>query len=151
MGVRPGARLLELVGCGWGTSQWPQTSGAAARHRLHAIAVRTYGALIAAGAPQPLPDEVAHDDVDEFLSTRCATTRAWPHEPAAGEHPDAADASLGGTAGELVLAPYGRVPVDSLEVGGDRRRRSTWARSRADAFGGRRTTGGPRRRLRRGP
>lgn len=98
---------------------------------------------------------MALDGVDEFLSTCCAGTGAWPHEPAvvdchAGEGrswrlrlsadgtrttrlptpgttpatavgEDAADASLRGTAGELVLARYGRIPVDSLKVDGDRR------------------------------
>ncbi|MEU6195699.1 hypothetical protein [Streptomyces sp. NPDC047061] len=33
----------------------------------------------------------------------------------------AADASLRGTAGELFLALYDRVPVDALKLGGDRR------------------------------
>ncbi|WP_326560487.1 maleylpyruvate isomerase family mycothiol-dependent enzyme [Micromonospora sp. NBC_01796] len=40
---------------------------------------------------------------------------------AAGEGPDAVDASLWGTASELVLVFYGRVPVDYLKVDGDRR------------------------------
>ncbi|MEH0829248.1 MULTISPECIES: maleylpyruvate isomerase family mycothiol-dependent enzyme [unclassified Micromonospora] len=140
----------------WGTSQSPQTCGAVARHQLQEIAVHTYDAQVTLGAPQPLPDEVALDGVDEFLSTCCATTAAWPHEPAAvdyhategrswrnwlsadgaraarlptpgtmpataaGEDPDAADASLRGTASELVLAFYGRIPVDSLKLHGDR-------------------------------
>ncbi|WP_327420967.1 MULTISPECIES: hypothetical protein [unclassified Streptomyces] len=39
---------------------------------------------------------------------------------AAGEDPDAADASLRGTAGELLLATYDRVPVDSPKLDGDR-------------------------------
>ncbi|MEU8833165.1 hypothetical protein [Streptomyces sp900116325] len=34
----------------------------------------------------------------------------------AGEDPDAADASLRGTAGELLLALYDRVPVDSPKL-----------------------------------
>ncbi len=34
---------------------------------------------------------------------------------------DAADASVRGTAGELVLVMYGRLPVDSLQLDGDRR------------------------------
>lgn len=34
-------------------------------------------------APQPLPDEVPLDGVEDFLFTCCATTSAWPHEPAA--------------------------------------------------------------------
>nr|BBJ51476.1 hypothetical protein SAVMC3_41050 [Streptomyces avermitilis] len=119
--------------------------------------MHTYDAQITVGAPQPLPDEVALDGVDEFLSTCVATTSAWPHEPAAvdfhasegrswrlslsadgaratrlpapgtapaaaaGEDPDAADASFRGTAGELVLALYGRIPVDSLKLDGGRR------------------------------
>lgn len=141
----------------WGGSQSPQTCGAVARHQLQEIAMHTYDAQITVGAPQPLPDEVALDGVDEFLSTCCATTSAWPHRPAAvdfhategpswrlsvsadgaratrlptpgtvpttaaGEDPDAADASLRGTAGELLLALYDRIPVDSLKLDGDRR------------------------------
>ncbi len=141
----------------WGTSQSPQNCGAVARHQLQEIAVHTYDAQLVLGAPQPPPDEVALDGVEEFLFTCCATTRAWPHEAAAvdyhategrswrlwlsadgartaripaldptpataaGEDPDAADASARGTAGELVLALYGRTAVDSLELDGDRR------------------------------
>jgi hypothetical protein len=40
---------------------------------------------------------------------------------AAGEDPDAADASARGTASELVLALYGCIPVGSLKLDGDRR------------------------------
>ncbi|MET7854386.1 maleylpyruvate isomerase family mycothiol-dependent enzyme [Streptomyces avermitilis] len=141
----------------WDRSQSPQTCGAVARHQLQEVALHTYDAQITVGAPQPLPDEVALDGVDEFLSTCCAGTYAWPHEPAAvdyhategrswrlslsadgvratrlptpgtmpatvaGEDPDAADASVRGTAGELVLALYDRIPVDSLKLDGDRR------------------------------
>jgi uncharacterized protein (TIGR03083 family) len=139
----------------WDTSQSPQTCGAVARHQLQEIAVHTYDAQVALGAPQPLPDEVALDGVEEFQFTCCATTVAWPHEPAvvdylategrswrlwlsadgarvarlstlgtsaataAGE--EAVDASAQGTASELVLWFYGRVPVDSLKLDGDRR------------------------------
>jgi uncharacterized protein (TIGR03083 family) len=142
----------------WGKSQSPQTCGAAARRQLHEIAVHTYDAQLTVGAPQPLPDEVALDGVDEFLSTICSTTVAWPHEPAvvdyhttttteghswrnwlsgagsrvaelptpttmpaANEDPDAAaDASARGTANEPVLALYGRMPLDSLKLDGNR-------------------------------
>ncbi len=140
----------------WGASQSPQTCGAVARHQLQEIAMHTYDAQMALGAPQPLPGEVALDGVDEFLSTCCATTSAWPHQPAAvdfhategrswrlllsadgarvtrlpapgtrpataaGEDPDAADAAARGTAGELVMALYGRTPVDSLKLDGER-------------------------------
>lgn len=141
----------------WGTSQSPQTCGAVARHQLQEIAVHTYDVQVTLGAPQPLPEEVALDGVEEFLSTCCATTTPWPHEPAAvdfhsaqgrswrpwlsadgaragrlptpdtmpasaaGEKLDAADASAQGTAGELVLVFYGRVPVDCLQLNGERR------------------------------
>ena len=40
---------------------------------------------------------------------------------AAGQDPDAADASAQGAASELVLILYGRIPVDSLKLDGDRR------------------------------
>lgn len=66
----------------WGGSQSPQTCGAVARHRLQEAAVHTYDAPITLGAPLPLPDEVALDGVDEFLSTRCAGTDVWPYKPA---------------------------------------------------------------------
>lgn len=66
----------------WGTSQSPQTSGAVARHQLQQLAVHTYDAQIAVGAPQPLSSEVALDGVDEFLTTCCATAAPWPHKPA---------------------------------------------------------------------
>ena len=141
----------------WGTSQSPQTCGAVARHKLQEITVHTYDAQLTVGAPKPLPDEVALDGVEEFLSTCCATTSAWPHEPAAvdyhategrswrlwlsadgartarlpdpdtlpvtaaGEDRDGADASAEGAASELVLTLYGRIPVDSLKLDGDRR------------------------------
>lgn len=67
----------------WADSQSPRTCGAVARHQLQEIAVHTYDAQLTAGAPEPLPDAVALDGVDEFLSTCVATTSAWPHQPAA--------------------------------------------------------------------
>ena len=66
----------------WGDSQSPQTSGAVARHQLQQLAVHTYDAQVTVGAPQPLSSEVALDGVDEFLTTCCAGTAPWPHEPA---------------------------------------------------------------------
>ncbi|MET7573253.1 maleylpyruvate isomerase N-terminal domain-containing protein [Streptomyces sp. NPDC005492] len=133
----------------WDGSQSPHTSGAVARHQVQEATVHTYDAQITAGAPQPLPAEAALDGVEEFLFTCCATTTsAWPHEPAVVEYhategrswrvtlsadgarsiplsvpgtTPAADASARGTAGELVLALYDRIPMDSLHVDGDRR------------------------------
>ncbi|AGK75191.1 maleylpyruvate isomerase N-terminal domain-containing protein [Streptomyces microflavus] len=116
---------------------------------------RERDAQLTVGVPQPLPDEVALDGVEEFLTTICTTTVAWPHEPAgvdyhategrswrnwlsddgarldrlpepgagptADEEPDAADASDRGTANELVLGFYGRIPFDSLKLDGNGR------------------------------
>jgi uncharacterized protein (TIGR03083 family) len=133
----------------WGDSQSPQTSGGVARHQVQEVAVHTYDAQLTLGAPQPLPDEVALDGVEEFLFTCCSTDVAWPHEPAAVDYHateglsmrlrlsgdgaraarlrppveglEPADASVWGTASDLVLLLYGRVPLDSLKLDGDRR------------------------------
>ncbi|WP_020142407.1 maleylpyruvate isomerase N-terminal domain-containing protein [Terracoccus sp. 273MFTsu3.1] len=137
----------------WGDSQSPQTCGAVARHQLQEIAVHAYDAQLTAGAPQPLPDDVALDGVEEFLSTCCSTTSPWPHEPAVvdyvategrawrqwvdadgsryapldaahvdetGDGEARADARMTGSASDVVLVLYGRHPLDSLTLEGDR-------------------------------
>ncbi|MEU8431617.1 maleylpyruvate isomerase family mycothiol-dependent enzyme [Streptomyces sp. NPDC029216] len=133
----------------WGSSQSPQDSGGVARHRVQETAVHTYDAQLALGDPRPLPDGLAVDGFDEFLSTCIATPCAWPHEPAvfdfhaaeghswrltidgagarptrlpaaaAGEGPDTADVTVRGTAGEFVLFMYDRIKADSMQIDGD--------------------------------
>ncbi|MCK8677101.1 maleylpyruvate isomerase family mycothiol-dependent enzyme [Streptomyces lichenis] len=129
----------------WGASQSPRSSGAVARHRVQETAVHLYDVQLALGAPQPLPAEVALDGVEEFLTTCCATTSPWPHKPTAfdfhataegrswrltvdgdGAHAarlqapdDTAGAAVHGTAGELVLYLYDRLPAESLRIEGD--------------------------------
>lgn len=66
----------------WDDSPSPQTSGAWARRQVCEIAVFTYDAQLTTGAAQPLPVEVALDGFDDCQFTLCATTVAWPHEPA---------------------------------------------------------------------
>ncbi|MFE2612737.1 maleylpyruvate isomerase N-terminal domain-containing protein [Micromonospora chalcea] len=132
----------------WDTSQSPQNCGAVARHQLQEIAVHTYDAQLTVGAPQPLPVEVALDGVEDFLFTCCATTVPWPYEPAvldyhlteggwwrvrlspdgvqvtclpAGADAGPADTAARSTANDLVLAFYGRIPLDALSIEGDRR------------------------------
>ncbi|GAA1952971.1 maleylpyruvate isomerase N-terminal domain-containing protein [Agromyces allii] len=134
----------------WGDSPSPQTSGAWARRQLHEIAVHTFDVQLAGGAPQPIPERIALDGFDDCQVTLCATTVAWPHSPAivdyhategrswrlrlseagaqvadlmpaAGEDSGATDASASGTASELVLFFYDRIPLESLEFEGDRR------------------------------
>jgi uncharacterized protein (TIGR03083 family) len=134
----------------WDTSQSPQTSGAVARHQLQQLAVHTYDAQVTVGTPQPLHSEVALDGVDEFLTTCCAGTEPWPHEPVvvdyhategrswrlrvsdghtrvtrlpygatAGEDREPADVAAWGTAHELVMFFYGRIPTESLHTEGN--------------------------------
>ena len=134
----------------WGDSPSPQTSGAWARRQVPEIAVYTHDAQLTVGAAQPLSEEVALDGFDDCQFTLCATTVAWPHEPAivdyhateghswrlrlshdgaqvahftpaTGEDLDTTDAYARGTASDLVLFFYGRIPLDSLKVEGDRR------------------------------
>jgi uncharacterized protein (TIGR03083 family) len=135
----------------WWDSPSPQTSGAWARRQVPEIAVHTYDAQLTVGKPEPLPEEVALDGFDDCQFTLCATTVAWPHEPAvvdyhategrcwrlwlsgdgarvarlgapaAGEDSDTADVSARGTASDLVLFFYDRIPLDSLKWDGDRR------------------------------
>ncbi|MFD9706374.1 maleylpyruvate isomerase family mycothiol-dependent enzyme [Lentzea sp. NPDC059081] len=134
-------------GCwvGWTKSQSPATCGAVARHQVQEIAVHTYDAQLTVGAPQPLPEEVAVDGVDEFLFTCNATTEPWPYEPAVLEYhvteglfwalhfssegaraerltaPGEADMVATASAGDLVLTMYDRVGLDVLEIRGDAR------------------------------
>lgn len=110
--------------------------------------MHTYDVQVVLGAPQPLAQQVALDGVDEFLSTCCATTAAWPHEPTAfdfhategrswrltldgdgarstrlpatGESPDGTPgARVSATASDLVLHLYDRVPADGVLIDGD--------------------------------
>jgi MDMPI-like protein len=150
-GGRPGPRLLDVVGyLAVATDlRCPRPAPAPGDRGAH------LRRQITLGAPQPLPDQVALDGVEEFLFTCCATTSAWPHVPtafdchateghswrltvdgdgarstrlptpgttpatAADEGLEAAGASVHGTAGELVLFMYDRIPADSLHTDGD--------------------------------
>ncbi|MET8149621.1 maleylpyruvate isomerase family mycothiol-dependent enzyme [Actinoplanes sp. NPDC049668] len=127
----------------WDRSESPQTAGAVARHQVQEVAVHTYDVQAALGAPRPLPDEVALDGIGDFLTTCCAGDYRWPYEPAtiayhategdswgvslaadgvtSTRRPADADVSVWGTASELVLFFYNRVPMESLKLEGDRR------------------------------
>ena len=111
--------------------------------------MHTHDAQLALDAPLPLPEEVALDGVEEFLSTCNATTSPWPHPPAVLDYhategqswrlhlsaegarfnrlpapaaaPEPADISARGSASRLVLSMYGRVAPRSLEIEGDAR------------------------------
>ncbi|HSR87297.1 MAG TPA: maleylpyruvate isomerase N-terminal domain-containing protein [Streptosporangiaceae bacterium] len=60
----------------------PNTSGAVARHQVQEVAVHAFDAQQAAGHGLPLPDPVATDGVNEFITVELPTNGPWPYEPA---------------------------------------------------------------------
>ncbi|MFC7273139.1 maleylpyruvate isomerase family mycothiol-dependent enzyme [Paractinoplanes rhizophilus] len=127
----------------WAASGAPMTAAAVARHQVQEAAVHAYDAQETAGKPDPLPAAVAVDGVAEFLSVGMSSLGPWPHRPArvaftATEGPawlvDLSPAgvelepaasgdpvtTVHGTASDLVLALYKRIPADALRVDGDR-------------------------------
>jgi uncharacterized protein (TIGR03083 family) len=128
-----------------GGSQSPSTAWGVARHQVQEAAVHAYDAQVAVGELRALPDDVALDGVAEFLATCCSTTSAWPHRAADLDFEAAegrtwrlslsatgartarlaggdtvADAAVRGSASEVVLMLYDRIPIDSLPLRGDR-------------------------------
>ncbi|WP_425953857.1 maleylpyruvate isomerase N-terminal domain-containing protein [Xylanimonas sp. McL0601] len=134
-------------GCwAWYGFQSPHTSASVARHRLQETTVHTYDAQLSWGVEAALPADVALDGVEEFLFSCVSTTSPWPHHPATFDlrtssghgwrlevdgdgarsiRLDAAapevSASVGvtGTASDLVLYLYDRLPADALQVTGE--------------------------------
>ncbi|MFJ9606110.1 maleylpyruvate isomerase N-terminal domain-containing protein [Kitasatospora sp. NPDC101176] len=133
----------------WGPQSPPTSGAVARHQLQQLAVHTYDAQLAAGTGATELPEEVALDGVEDFLFTCCATTAPWPHEPcvvdyhasegrswrlalsAAGAHTtrlpaggaqagaDAAAFSALGTAGQLVLALYGRIPVSDLKVEGD--------------------------------
>ena len=124
----------------WG----PTVSGVVARHQVQEAGVHAWDAEDTVGRAGPLlPADLAADGVDEFLGVEVPTNGGWPHPPAtvgltatggpgdgwrvvlaeAGGRvergPATGDAVLAGAAGDLVLALYGRRPIETLTVTGD--------------------------------
>ena len=126
----------------WGE---PATAGAVARHQVQEAAVHARDAQEAVGRTEPLPAGIAADAVGEFVEVGLGAMGPWPHTPArvalhseeggvwlVGLGPDgatltapgegdvtAADARIHGSASDLLLALYGRIPADSLRTEGD--------------------------------
>ena len=101
-GGRPGSRLLDVVGwvavCCAGPYSWPHEPVAVDYHATEGRSWRLW--LSANGA---------------------RTARLPTSATAGGTGPDTADASARGTAAELILALYGRIPVGCLKLHGERR------------------------------
>ena len=139
-----GALLSALRDAGPDRPVWswwgPTTAARVARHQVQEAGVHAWDAEDTVGRAGPLePAELAADGVDEFLTVEVPVNGRWPHPPAtvglAGpgdgrrvvltgsggtvESGASGDVLLGGTASDLVLALYGRRPIDSLTVTGD--------------------------------
>jgi len=127
----------------WGASEAPMTSGAVARHQVQEAAVHAWDAQETVGKPESIPAAVAVDTIDELIVVTLGSIGAWPHRPArialsavegptwlvdltpsgAKADPVASGeplATLRGSASDLVLAVYKRIPLDRVEVEGDR-------------------------------
>ena len=125
----------------WALDDSDHNVGFIRRHQVQEAAVHRWDIEKAAtGRPQPIEPDVASDSVDEIL----AITLPWdvrPEKPLPGSvhihctdtegewfiHPDGrvepihakGDVALRGTASDLLLALYTRVPIDDLDVIGD--------------------------------
>jgi uncharacterized protein (TIGR03083 family) len=121
----------------------PATSGAVARHQVQEAAVHAFDAQQAAGQAAALPGGIAADGVDEYLAVSLPAQGPWPHDPGhvalatidagtwvvsltgdgARAAPGAPGAALGarirGTASDVLLALYGRLGADALDIDGD--------------------------------
>jgi hypothetical protein len=114
-----------------------------ARHQVQEAAVHAWDAQETIGKPEPIPATVAVDTIDELLVVTLGSLDTWPHRPArialsavegpswlvdltpagAKSGPAAGGeplATLRGSASDVVLALYTRIPLDRIEVDGDR-------------------------------
>ncbi|AEV82775.1 hypothetical protein ACWT_1756 [Actinoplanes sp. SE50] len=127
----------------WPVEAAPHTVAAVARHQVQEAAVHAFDAMEALGKAEPLPAAIAVDGVSEFLATGLGSRGAWPHRPArvqyqavegpswtldlspAGATADPAASGepvtrVHGTASDLVLHLYRRIPLDAVRIDGDR-------------------------------
>ncbi|MFD9569225.1 maleylpyruvate isomerase family mycothiol-dependent enzyme [Streptomyces sp. NPDC059982] len=131
----------------WEPLASPHTVAAVARRRVAESLIHTYDAQLASGTPQELPATEAVDAIEEFLATVCTVTIPWPGEPAtmdyhaigAGSWRQTVDAAgsrftrltaaeaaeskptaaIYGTASEMALLMYMRIPNGSLRMEGN--------------------------------
>ena len=113
----------------WGE---PATAGAVARHQVQEIAVHRWDAEAVFASPSPLREDVADDGVGEFLEIvlgasadalpGVVTLRATDTGGSwrvTGGGPGRRQAQVSGTASDLVLILYRRLPVSDCIVEGD--------------------------------
>lgn len=130
----------DVVVWTWALDDADHDVGFIRRHQVQEAAVHRWDIESATGRPRPIEPDVASDSIDEIL----AVTMPWgvrPDRPLPGSvhlhctdtdgewfvHPDGrvepihakGDVALRGTASDLLLALYTRVPLDELDVIGD--------------------------------
>jgi uncharacterized protein (TIGR03083 family) len=131
----------DVVVWTWALDDSEHNVGFIRRHQVQEAAVHRWDIETAAtGRPQPIEPDVASDSVDEIL----AITLPWgarPDKPLRGSvhihctdtvgewfvHPDGGvepihakgDVAIRGTASDLLLALYARVPIGDLDLIGD--------------------------------
>lgn len=126
---------LESAGPGAPCWTWwgePATAGAVARHQVQEIAVHSWDAEAVLASPGPLREDVADDGVGEFLEIVLgASADALPGAVTlrstdtggiwrvTGGGPGRRQAEVRGTASDLVLMLYRRLPVSDCIVEGD--------------------------------
>jgi uncharacterized protein (TIGR03083 family) len=128
----------------WTFSSTNRTASFWQRRRSHETSIHRYDAEVAAGTPTPLDATLAADGIDEFLTVflprlvdnfsdvgdatvhvHCTDVEGeWLVARRNGEVTVTAEHAKGdvaarGTASDLLLFLWGRIPADSLEVFGD--------------------------------
>jgi uncharacterized protein (TIGR03083 family) len=132
----------------WTWWQSPRTAEAIARHQVQEAAVHRWDAEVASGRPGgPLDPEAAADALDEFVHITVVEHHRWtpwtgpagvvalaptdvaatrwvtlgPDGPVPSQQAPAAEegATLSGTASDLVLLLYRRIPLERVTVTGD--------------------------------
>ena len=66
----------------WAPGGPPMTARHIARRQLQESTIHAYDAQLGIGRPEPVPDEIAINGIDEFLRARLAAKGPWPYSPA---------------------------------------------------------------------
>ncbi len=116
----------------WTFGPRPHTAGFWRRRQAHEVTVHLWDLQAAAGTPVDLPEDIAADGVDEvfsvFIPRQVRLERMSTPETGVRLHlPDGRSYDLGspvtahatGSAGDLLLALWGRVPLERLDITGD--------------------------------
>lgn len=105
----------------WASWAPPMSTRHAARRQLQEATVHAYDAQAGSGRPDPVPDTIAINGIDEFLRYRLAAQGPWPHggarielcasmTPGAASPPGASAPPAGSRTAGAATAPARREP-----------------------------------------